>query len=113
MTAVWVYFMTNRPNGVLYVGVTDNLPRRAWEHREGIIDGFTKRYGLKRLVYYEQYEDVRHARQREQKPEALLTRLEGSSDPAQQPKLGRFVRPAYLMIIDNLVDGRAKPGHER
>ena len=66
MTAGWVYFMTNRPNGILYVGVTDNLPRRAWEHREGIVEGFTKRYGLKRLVYFEQFDDIRHARQREQ-----------------------------------------------
>jgi putative endonuclease len=66
MAAGWVYFMTNRANGILYVGVTDNLPRRAWEHREGVVEGFTKRYGLKRLVYFEQYDDIRHARQREQ-----------------------------------------------
>ena len=39
--------MTNRPNGTLYVGVTDDLARRSWEHREGLVDGFTKRYGLK------------------------------------------------------------------
>jgi putative endonuclease len=45
MAEGWVYTMTNRPNGTLYVGVTDNLPRRAWEHREGLIEGFTKRYG--------------------------------------------------------------------
>ena len=61
MAIGWVYFMTNRPNGILYVGVTDNLPRRAWEHREGLVNGFTKRYGLKCLVYFERY-----ARQREQ-----------------------------------------------
>ena len=62
----WVYLMTNRPNGTLYVGVTDDLVRRVWEHREGVVDGFTKRYALKRLVYFEQYDDVRDARQREQ-----------------------------------------------
>ena len=61
-----MYIMTNRPNGTLYVGVTDNLARRAWEHREGVADGFTKRYGLKRLVYAERYPDIRSARQREQ-----------------------------------------------
>ena len=60
-----VYFMTNRRNGILYVGVTNNLPRRAFEHREGLIDGFTKRYGLKRLVYYEHFDDIRSAIQRE------------------------------------------------
>ena len=37
----WVYIMTNRPNGTLYVGVTDNLARRAWEHHAGLVDGFT------------------------------------------------------------------------
>jgi putative endonuclease len=62
----WVYFMTNRPNGILYTGVTDDLVRRVWEHREGVVDGFTKRYGLKYLVYFEQYDDIRDARQREQ-----------------------------------------------
>ena len=54
------------PRDPLYAGVTDNLPRRAWEHREGVIAGFTKRYGLKRLVYFEHYDDIRDARQREQ-----------------------------------------------
>jgi len=65
MRGGWVYIMTNRPNGTLYVGVTSNLARRAWEHRESMIDGFTKRYGLKQLVYYEAYEDIRSAIQRE------------------------------------------------
>jgi hypothetical protein len=51
----WVYIITNRPNGTLYVGVTDNLARRIWEHREGVVEGFTKRYGLKRLVYAEHH----------------------------------------------------------
>lgn len=57
--------MTNRPNGTLYVGVTSNLLRRVWEHREGVADGFTKRYGLKRLVYAERHEDIVSAIQRE------------------------------------------------
>ena len=61
----WVYIMTNRPNGTLYLGVTDDLPRRAWEHRVGLVDGFTKQYGLRRLVLAEYYDDMRTARQRE------------------------------------------------
>jgi putative endonuclease len=61
----WVYIMTNRPNGILYVGCTTNLPRRAWEHRESVAAGFTKRYGLKRLVYFEHHETLLAARQRE------------------------------------------------
>ncbi len=65
MRGGWVYIMTNHANGVLYVGVTANLSRRVYEHREGLIAGFTKRYGLKRLVYCEQYDDIRSAIQRE------------------------------------------------
>ena len=61
----WVYIMTNRPNGTLYVGVTSDLARRVWAHREGVADGFTRRYGLKRLVYTERHEDIRVAIQRE------------------------------------------------
>lgn len=65
MAGGYVYFMTNRPNGVLYVGVTSDLIRRVYEHRCGFVDGFTRRYGLKRLVYFERYEDIRDAIQRE------------------------------------------------
>ena len=65
MKGGWVYIMTNRPNGTLYVGVTSDLAKRAWEHREGVVDGFTKRYGLKRLVLAERYEDIETAIQRE------------------------------------------------
>jgi putative endonuclease len=61
----WVYIMTNRPNGTLYIGVTNDIARRAYEHRQGLIKGFTKRYGLVCLVYVERYEDVRQAIQRE------------------------------------------------
>ena len=49
------YIMTNRPRGVLYVGVTTDLPRRAHEHRMGLIDGFTSRYGVTRLVHAEEF----------------------------------------------------------
>jgi len=65
MTGGWVYIMTNRPNGTLYVGVTADLPRRIWEHRQGAADGFTKKYGLKRLVYAEPHDAIEGAIQRE------------------------------------------------
>ena len=61
----FVYIMTNKPNGILYVGVTGDILRRAYEHREGLIDGFTKRYGLHRLVYVEEYASIAQAIQRE------------------------------------------------
>jgi len=65
MKEAWVYIMTNRPNGVLYVGVTSDIARRVWEHREGRVEGFTHRYRLKRLVYVEQHDSIAAAIQRE------------------------------------------------
>jgi putative endonuclease len=65
MAGGYVYIMTNRPNGTLYVGVTSDLVRRMFEHRSGAVEGFTKRYGLKRLVYFEMFDDIRTAIQRE------------------------------------------------
>jgi putative endonuclease len=65
MSGGYVYFITNKRDGILYAGVTGDLPRRAYEHREGQIKGFSRRYGLKRLVYYEAFDDIRDAIQRE------------------------------------------------
>jgi putative endonuclease len=61
----WVYILTNRRNGTLYVGTMADLARRVWEHREGVADGFTRRYGLKRLVYAEEHNEILAAEQRE------------------------------------------------
>ena len=65
MSGAWVYIMTNKPNGTLYVGVTSDIARRTWEHREGVVDGFTKKYSLKRLVYVESHAEIVTAIQRE------------------------------------------------
>ncbi len=65
MRGGWVYIMTNHPNGTLYTGVTADLARRACEHREGLYAGFTKRYALRRLAWYEFHEDISAAIQRE------------------------------------------------
>ncbi len=60
-----VYIMANKRNGTLYTGVTSNLQKRGWEHRKGVIGGFTKRYGCKLLVFYEQLETMADAIARE------------------------------------------------
>ena len=65
MPGGWVYILTNRPNGTLYIAVTSDLALRIWEHREGLVEGFTKRYGLKMLVYAEHHDDIGAAIQRE------------------------------------------------
>ena len=79
-----VYIVTNRPNGTLYVGVTSNLPRRIWEHREGVVEGFTRRYRLKRLVYVERYEDIASAIQRETNLKHWPRAWKVNFDPGQQ-----------------------------
>jgi putative endonuclease len=80
----WIYFMTNRRDGVLYL-VTSDLARRAWEHREGVVEGFTRRYRLKRLVYAECHADIRDAIQREKNlkhwPRAWKVELIESQNP--------------------------------
>ncbi len=65
MRGGWVYIVTNRPNGTLCLGVTSHLAQRAWQHRTGALPGFTKRYGLGHLVWYEAHDDIRTAIQRE------------------------------------------------
>jgi putative endonuclease len=85
MKGGWIYLMTNRRDGILYAGVTSNLPSRAFQHPEGRVEGFTKRYGLKRLVYYEYFDDIRDAIQREKTikhwPRAGKVRLIHSMNP--------------------------------
>jgi putative endonuclease len=61
----FVYIMASRRNGTLYIGVTSDLIRRAWEHRNGVADGFTKKYGCKSLVWYEAGADIEECIRRE------------------------------------------------
>jgi putative endonuclease len=61
----YVYIMANKRNGTIYIGVTNDLARRAYEHREGLVKGFTRRYGLKMLVHYEVFDSILIAIQRE------------------------------------------------
>jgi putative endonuclease len=61
----WMYIRASKLGGTLYVGVTNNLVRRVYEHKEDLVDGFTKRYGIKRLVCFEPHETIAAALQRE------------------------------------------------
>jgi len=61
----WVYILASRPRGTLYIGMTNDLVRRVYEHREGLIDGFSKEHGTKSLVYYEEHATMPLAIQRE------------------------------------------------
>ena len=61
----FVYIMASRLNGTLYLGVTSDLPGRAYQHRNGLVDGFSKEHGCKLLVWFEAHDDLRDARLRE------------------------------------------------
>ena len=60
-----VYILASQPNGTLYAGVTSNLLQRTWQHREHLVDGFTAKYGVSQLVWYELHVDMEHAITRE------------------------------------------------
>jgi putative endonuclease len=61
----FVYILASKPNGTLYVGVTNNLPRRLLEHKAKFVPGFTRQYGIDQLVYFEAYESIVEARARQ------------------------------------------------
>lgn len=65
MKQYFVYILANRRDGTLYTGVTSNLLKRVWEHKNDLVDGFTKKYGVHRLVYFEDTPDVMAALERE------------------------------------------------
>jgi len=66
----YTYIMTNKGNTVLYTGVTSDLKRRVYEHKEKQVDGFTKKYNITKLVYYEVFEDIESAISREKQIKA-------------------------------------------
>ncbi len=61
----YIYILASKKRGTIYIGVTSNLIRRIYEHKEGLIDGFTKRYALKHLVCFEAFDDIEAAIRRE------------------------------------------------
>jgi len=91
-----VYMMASRRNGTLYVGVTSDLPKRAWQHREGAVAGFASRYGCKMLVWFELHGDMEHAILREKQIKAgsrqkKLALIEGLN-PAWEDLYSMIVR---------------------
>jgi len=67
MSTYYVYILASKRNGTLYVGVTNDLIRRVYEHKNDFVEGFTNKYGVHRLVYFEECEDFDSARQREKR----------------------------------------------
>jgi putative endonuclease len=94
----YVYMMANVRRGVLYIGVTSDLPNRGYQHRTGLIEGFTRRYGLKTLVWYEWHADAREAIAREKR---LKRRRR-----AWKFELIEAVNPEWLDLWPDLVSGK-------
>ena len=65
MKAYYVYILASKKNGTLYIGMTSDLIKRVFEHKEGLVEGFTKKYNVKKLVYYEKTNNVEEAIKRE------------------------------------------------
>jgi putative endonuclease len=85
MKQYYVYILASRPGGAIYIGVTSNLIRRVYEHKNGLVQGHTKRYGINKLVYFEVYDTAYNAIQREKNmkhwPRVWKTRLIARENP--------------------------------
>jgi putative endonuclease len=90
-----VYIVANRRNGTLYAGVTSDPPKRAFEHREGLVKGFSKKYGCKMLVWYELHESMYDAISREKQIKA------GSR--AKKLALIESLNPSWKDLYDTLL----------
>ena len=90
----YVYILTNKTHTVLYTGVTNDIKRRLYEHRNGLMDGFTKRYHVCQLVYYEEYFDIINAILREKEIKNLLRR--------KKEELIDGFNPKWNDLYDNL-----------
>ena len=103
----YVYIMASRRNGTLYLGVTSDLVGRAYQHRNGLIDGFSKRYGCKSLVWYEAHDDIQDARAREMqmKKWKRAWKIELVEKNIRGFQLTRHIRvfytvkPSYILIL--------------
>jgi len=87
----FVYILASRRNGTLYVGVTNDVMRRTWQHKNDLVEGFTKKYGVHILVWFEMHGDIRDAIAREAS-EALEPRLEDQAYRREQFRVERSVR---------------------
>lgn len=92
-----VYIMANKQNGTLCTGVTSNLPQRAWQHREGVAEGFTRRYGCKMLVWFEMAETMETAIAREKQ-------IKGGSR-AKKIALVEAMNPGWRDLFDTMAMG--------
>ena len=133
MNQYFVYILTNKSNKVLYIGVTNDLERRIYEHKNKMVDGFSKRYNLTKLVYFEETSDVKSAIEREKQLKNWhrewkknlinrfnpdwkdLSRENGDAEPSSARQISTKTRqdvilnPVLMKI--RIVSGSPKKGH--
>ncbi len=97
----WVYILASRPNGTLYIGVTNSIKRRVWEHKTGMISGFTKQYGVKTLVYFETHRDVTEAIRREKEIKGWLRAKETELIRQENPLWQDLASDWYQLPMDS------------
>jgi putative endonuclease len=83
-TPYWVYIVASGLGGTLYIGVTNDLIRRVYEHKNKAVEGFTKKYNVDRLIYFEQFDDIENAI-RQETFEEMESRVEDSFDEETNP----------------------------
>ena len=93
----YVYILTNKSDRVMYIGVTNDLQRRLYEHKYELVEGFTKRYHIHKLVYYEAYDGVKDAIYREKKLKGLLR--------IRKNELVESMNPDWVDLSDKLFPG--------
>jgi len=79
MKSYYVYIMSNKNNSTIYIGVTSDIIRRVEEHKKGLVEGFTKRYNIKKLVYVETTSDIKAAIQREKQLKGWVREKKGQA----------------------------------
>lgn len=98
----YVYFLTNKNNTVLYIGVTNNLMRRLYEHKKELIDGFTKKYHVHKLVYYENYSEPSVAIKREKQLKKWIRKKKNMLINTLNPNWNDLTEKLFPEIIDIL-----------
>ena len=95
MTRYYVYILTSKENTALYIGVTNDLRRRLIEHKNELADGFTKRYHLHKLVYYEEYSEINDAISREKQLKGWSRRKKNALIEKRNPDWDDWGREGY------------------
>lgn len=92
---MYVYMMSNKNNGTLYIGVTNDFVRRVYEHKQKIIHGFTEKYNLNKLVYYEIFEDAINAIEKEKKLKKAYRK--------EKIKMINAFNPEWVDLYDSII----------